>query len=172
MARYDRISPSVGSPAYEQGKHQRAISIERYHYLVASLQKLYTIRDIQTTMGPMPVTRQEVSFSPYKACVLKPLVGKFHPREDGTIHQDDLQSYVDTVANNWKMSEGGVLYIIAEPREFFNLLFNYHSPAGGTTGIEEWDVLFGRLRAEGFPKKIIPCMASAICSLHHSKSTF
>lgn len=159
MRRYIHFSPLVGSEEYQIGQEMATMSIERYHYLVASLQKLYTIRDIQTTIGPMPVTRQAVDFSAYEPFALRPLVGKVYPREDGSIHPEDLKGYVQNVEENWKTSEGGVLYTIVEANEFLNLLFNYHSPAG-TTGIEEWDVLFGRLRAEGFPKGIIPCMVS------------
>ncbi|KII96193.1 hypothetical protein PLICRDRAFT_35140 [Plicaturopsis crispa FD-325 SS-3] len=101
---------------------------------------------------------KNISFGPYKDARLPAIEGvKLHPRTDGSIHPEDLGGYTRGFKENWKVQEGGVMYALAESREFWNCMLNYHSPAG-TTGIAEWDKLFYTLKTTGFPKNIVPCM--------------
>ncbi|KAF7792041.1 hypothetical protein EIP86_003068 [Pleurotus ostreatoroseus] len=94
----------------------------------------------------------------YKPFKLEPVIGvKLHPRDDGTIHPEDIKVYVDMFRSNWKCREGGILRCIEEQREFWNMILNYHSTAR-TTGIKAWDRLFDRLKRNQFDKGMIPCM--------------
>lgn len=158
--RYVHEYPTPGTARYEQGKEQAEISIERFHYLRASILKKYRFVDGITpnlSLGQI-FPRQGLDFSEYDEYHLEPVSGvKLHPRQDGTIHPGDIERYHDGFKENWKSSEGGLLYYIGEAREFYNIILNYHSPAR-TTGDLEWDEFFAKLKREDFPKSEIPCM--------------
>ncbi|KAH8115090.1 hypothetical protein DFH11DRAFT_1591355 [Phellopilus nigrolimitatus] len=160
MRRCKHVRPPEGSFAFAQGQDQAGLALERFHYLRASILGLYDLQDgiaPDLSMGQL-FPRQGLDFSKYTDFKLKPVTGiKLHPRDDGTIHPEDVKVYHQSFKDDWKMSEGGVLYFIGDPRSFYNIILNYHSPAK-TTGSKEWDKLFARLKAEGFPKNLISCM--------------
>lgn len=85
---------------------------------------------------------------------------KLHPRDDGTIHPEDIKAYKQTMRDSWKCAQGGILYCIGNQREFWNMVLNYHS-SSATTGIKAWDRLFDTLRASGYDKGVVPCMVSS-----------
>ncbi|KLO20425.1 hypothetical protein SCHPADRAFT_897709 [Schizopora paradoxa] len=158
--RYQRRNPKLYSDAWNIGKERTTIALERYHYLCAAIQGKYRfLYDIppKYSRGQF-FSRQGFDFSPYTKHELKPIRGvKFHPREDGTIHPVDLGIYHEYFANSWRNSEGGILYSVNDHREFFNCILNYHSPAK-TSGDEEWDQFFKRLKESGFQMGLVPCM--------------
>jgi hypothetical protein len=169
------------------GQQQAELSITRYHTLIAALTKKFTYTDaprnahggylnlpnnpepagthIIDASALVPGSRQTIDLSSYQAYKLEPIFNvKLHPREDGTIHPKDLSAYRDVFEDNWKTQEGGILYCLAESREFWNCLMSYHGPIK-STGIEEWDELFHRLELTGHAKNIIPCMVRVSYSL-------
>lgn len=143
----------------EQGQQQAQLSLERYHYLCAAIQEKFELTTVPPDFSRAQMfPRAGLVFSSYESHPLDPILGiKLHPREDGTIHLGDLKMYASTFRESWKSSEGGILYCIAEEREFWNMILNYHSVAG-TTGVKAWDKLFEDLRASQFDKGLIPCM--------------
>lgn len=153
------LTPGSSPILYDQGQQQAQLALERYHTLCAAVQKRYQ----QSTVPPdftkgWLFERAGLLFSQYRAYSLEPILGvKLHPRPDGTIHPKDLQIYARGFRDDWKCSEGGILYCIGESREFWNMILNYHS-VSGTTGIKAWDKLFGRLKRNNYDKAIIPCM--------------
>jgi len=177
---------AVGSLAYQMGQRQAELSIQHYHTLVAALTKKYTYTDgsrnahggyldvPDSTTGTVnidmsslvPGSRQTIDLSSYKAYKLDPIRNvKLHPSADGTIHPEDLKAYGDNFNRNWKTQEGGILYCVAESREFWNCVLSYHGPIK-STGIKEWDELFHKLESEStnYAKNIIPCMVSVSSS--------
>ncbi|KAI0042787.1 hypothetical protein FA95DRAFT_531147 [Auriscalpium vulgare] len=150
-ARYTRDTAlTQTAPARWHGQQQASISIERYHYLCASIQQAYTV------IGP--ATRRNIVFPSYTAYPLTPLGDvKLHPREDGTIHPGNVDAYVAQFRADWQCREGGVMYCIVEQHEWFDLILNYHSSAR-TTGMKQWDRLFQRLKRNNFEKGLVPCM--------------
>jgi len=122
-----------------------------------------------------------LDFSSYTAYPLKrkPRLDGVHLSMDGSIPLNDLETCVSKINGNWKLSEGGVLSAMAEPKLFFTCILNYNSSAK-TTAIDTWDVLFQRLLGEGFPKGIVPCMFFASefgclvaeCPFLHDKELF
>ncbi|KAI0056600.1 hypothetical protein BV25DRAFT_1920846 [Artomyces pyxidatus] len=162
---YTNISRRRDSALWKQGQTQAEISIERYHTICAALQKRYNI--IQVPADPKagrPWDRQGLTFSAYTAYQIEPVLGvKLHPLPDGTIHPGDIAAYCDVLQSNWKCREGGVMYCVAEYREWWNMLLNYHSPAG-TTGRPDWDHLYMRLTENGYDKGTVPCMFFARAS--------
>jgi hypothetical protein len=174
-----------GSQLYQMGQQQAALSIQRYHTLVAALTKKYTYadmprnahggylnvpNDVDPTTGAVnidasalvPGSRQIIDLSSYNAYKLDPITSvKLLPREDGTIHVDDVIEYNQIFKDDWKTQEGGILYCLAESREFWNCLISYHGPTK-STGIKEWDELFQKLESTGYPKNIIPCMVRVL----------
>lgn len=156
------VSPLRHAELWQQGQNQAIISIQRYHYLCAAIQKKYEIIQVHADMERfgIPFDRQGVTFEAYGASKLEPILAiKIHPRSDGTVHPEDIGLYARGYEDHWKCMEGGILYWVAEYREFWNMIVNYHSSAG-TMGRTEWDDLFSRLKASNFPKNIIPCMVS------------
>ncbi|KAI0310413.1 hypothetical protein OF83DRAFT_1070571 [Amylostereum chailletii] len=144
---------------YEQGQKQAEISIQRYHYLCAAVSKAYELTTVPADINRGQLfPRQGIIFKAYKHYNLDPVLGiKLHPREDGTIHPGDVEVYNDTLRLSWKIREAGVMYAVAESREFWNLVLNYHSKAA-TTGIKSWDRLFAKLKKSNFDKGLVPCM--------------
>ena len=161
-----RTNLKPGTPPYIHGQKQAAIWAERYHYLCAAANKEYTYLDNippDFSRGQL-FPRQGLDFSTYKAYKLDPVTGiKLHPREDGTIHPGDIEVYVEGFRQNWKTREGGILYFVAEQREFWNMVLNYHSKSH-TTGILEWDRLLDQLKVKRTPA-IVPCMVSTVTIL-------
>ncbi|KAK7677503.1 hypothetical protein QCA50_019509 [Cerrena zonata] len=166
------------TPAYVQGQQQTEIAMERFHYLCAAANKQYILLDnISPDLGRAQLfPRQGLDFSQYHIFALKSITGiKLHPRGDGTIHPGDIEVYVDTYRRNWKSREGGILYFVADAREFWNMVLNYHS-SSHTTGIQEWDILLDKLKVETNPK-LVPCMffarqagcLNATCPFLHDK---
>ncbi|KZV66966.1 hypothetical protein PENSPDRAFT_688564 [Peniophora sp. CONT] len=154
--------PLDRTKARAQGERQAEQNLERYHYLRAAATKAYDIEQLQPgdhkNPNPMPFMRQGLVFDRYRLRNLKPLRGmKLHPFEDGSIHPGDIKMYIAEFFGNWKVREAGIMYAIMEQRPFWNMMLNYHSPAG-TTGVPAWDKLFKEWEASGFPKNMIQCM--------------
>ncbi|EIM91580.1 uncharacterized protein STEHIDRAFT_137218 [Stereum hirsutum FP-91666 SS1] len=154
-----KLYPTANNPEeYEKGKHQAEIQEDRYHKLRAAIEKKYRILDNIVSDNGFPFPRQGISFEPYTVVKLETIKGfKLHPFADGTVHPDDLEIYHDMFKTDWNHAQSGILYNIGEAREFWNCILNYHSPAG-TTGNEEWDALFEKLKGNGFRKDCLPCM--------------
>lgn len=164
--RYTHTVFRPGHHLHKQGVDQGEMALKFFHYLRASVLGLYDIDDDidpDISRGQI-LPRQGIVFSRYTDFNLPPTTGiKLHPREDGTVNPEDLKLYSNSFRQNWKDSEAGILYIAGDrPREFYNIILNYHSPAH-TTSIPEWDALFSRLKETDFRKNLIPCMVST-CS--------
>ncbi|KLO14809.1 hypothetical protein SCHPADRAFT_850479 [Schizopora paradoxa] len=161
MPRYQRYAPDprLHHEAYEQGKSQGALNVERYHILRACLLKKYAV--VEETPDYklcqlFPV--QGLDFSEYKDYKLKNTGGmKLRPNSDGTIPKDVLEECHHCLEESWKCSEGGILYVIGEGKNFYCPMHNYNSH-DGTTGNADWDRLFDELKAKDIPKSMIPCM--------------
>lgn len=152
--------PTVDPELFKKGQDHLKTALRRYHWLCAAIQQKYTILDnIPVEFGPgVFFPRQGLDFTPYTQYSFEPVRGvKLHPREDGTIHPGDLELYRDWFEGNWRCREAGILYCVAEFREFWNMVINYHSVAK-TTGKEDWDKLFEKLKRSKFNKRVIPCM--------------
>ncbi|KAJ3478892.1 hypothetical protein NLI96_g9439 [Meripilus lineatus] len=140
--------PTVDPELFKKGQDHLKTALRRYHWLCAAIQQKYTILDnIPVEFGPgVFFPRQGLDFTPYTQYSFEPVRGvKLHPREDGTIHPGDLELYRDWFEGNWRCREAGILYCVAEFREFWNMVINYHSVAK-TTGKEDWDKLFEKLK--------------------------
>lgn len=166
MARYTHpqdIRPDTGPLLYEQGREQWQLVIERYHTLCAAIKGEYDV----TTVPANPMIgqifpRSGIVFTKYQEYLLEPVTGvKLHPSNDGTVHPHSLEVYRDGMKANWKCTQGGILYAIGCGREFWNPMLNYHSSAG-TTGNEEWDELFEKVKEANFEMAVIPCMVSLL----------
>ena len=143
---------------YQQGKEQYSISIERYHYLLASITGEYTVLDAESTLPQLPGIRQTLYFNNYKGVKLKPIRDiRIFSRPDGSVNPEQIAEFQRTLDTDWKTREGGILYCVAEWREYWNCLVNYRSPSK-TTGSQDWDKLFEELKANNFDKKLVPCM--------------
>ena len=139
------------------------MSIGRYHYVCAALQKAYRVTTVpaQEVYGAT-FDRQGLIFDAYTAYKLKPILGvKLHPSEEGTIDPEDLTIYVDSFEQNWKSMEGGIMYWVEQRREFWNMVLNYNS-SSATMGRKEWDDLFSALKTNNYDKGLVPCMVSAL----------
>lgn len=161
--RYQHIKPNDSSEIWHHGKAQGALNLQRYHYLCASIQGRYKYH---STISPDFARGQRsflrgFDFSPYTAYRLEPILGiKLEPLVNGTVHAEDLKLYHNQFTNSWRHSEGGILYNMGDEREFYNCILNYHSPTK-TTGDEEWDEFFEKLKDSGFQKGLVPCMVNS-----------
>lgn len=137
------------------------MSLERYHYLRAAIRGDFDVTTVPPDFSRAQLfPRQGVLFDRYQPYSLKSVLGiKLHPREDGTVHPEDLALYARGLRESWKCREAEILYCLAEGREFWNMVLNYHS-AAATTGYKPWDRLFAALKRNDFDKSIIPCMVS------------
>ncbi|KAI0042785.1 hypothetical protein FA95DRAFT_1682310 [Auriscalpium vulgare] len=153
------IGPRRKRSLWELGQKQAASSLERYHYLCASIQKAFEVVDVppDVSQGQM-FARKALLFSSYTAFPLDAVSGiKLHPRDDGTVHPGDVKLYISMIKNNWMCREAGILRCIDEAREWYNLVLNYHSSAH-TTGHRPWDRLFERLKKSNYDKGLVQCM--------------
>ncbi|KAI0056605.1 hypothetical protein BV25DRAFT_1832020 [Artomyces pyxidatus] len=151
---------------WETGQKQAEQAIRRYHYLCAAIQQAYDITTgtILTRVNEELVPRRFMTFSKYTAyslptVVVRPLQDR---RPDGSLYPEDVEDYLKRYGKDWRCREGGILYCIEDGSElqkgeWWNLILNYHSPAG-TTGHEVWDRLFLDLKENGYVKELIPCM--------------
>ncbi|EKM57062.1 uncharacterized protein PHACADRAFT_172745 [Phanerochaete carnosa HHB-10118-sp] len=143
----------------ELGEKQHGVAEQWYHQLCAAVKG-----DYELTTVPPDLSRSQlfahsgIVFDKYTAYKLEPVTGvKLHPREDGTILPGDLQFYSRTLRDDWQCREGGIMRCMAEEREFWNMILNYHSSAG-TTGYKPWDRLFEKLKRNNFDRGMVPCM--------------
>jgi len=166
IKRYKRIYPHAGSKDYKLGKEMAEIAIERYHILKACLQQKYEmIHNTTPSMGTQIFPVQQLDFSAYKDFKIKRTQSmKFRPLEDGTIDASRITESHRNMKDDWKQSEGDILYS-AVTLDFFLPILNYNS-ISGTTGSEEWDKLFGTLKEKNYPADIIPCMVRVFLSIY------
>jgi hypothetical protein len=121
-----------------------------------------------------PRIRATIDFGAYKEFNLRPITGVDLPRPgtDGSIDFMECSIYHDTVRDDWKTREGGILYAVAEYGDFFSYVSHYHSPYG-RIGTGVWNALFEKLRNSGYSRNVIPCMVSRpndvcnISTVHH-----
>lgn len=173
------VSPQNKPSWYQLGQRQAKLANERYHFLRAAITGKFALTEVPGDFSRGQLfPRAGILFDQYTAFKLEPVVGvKLHPRDDGTIHPEDLEVYVRSLRNNWKSRQGGILYCIGEAREFWNMILNYRSSAQ-TTGWKVWDRLFNRLKENGFDKGRVPCMvripqaSSPIGNLHDVRQFF
>jgi hypothetical protein len=106
--------------------------------------------------------RATIDFGAYKEFKLRPLENIELPvqSEGASLNLLALCLFPNTVSNDWRMRESGVLYTLGEYGDFFNTMLAYHG-RGRTTEIAEWDILFEKLQSGAYRKNIIPCMVSA-----------
>ena len=160
---YTQITPQSSPDSYKQGQNQAGHSIKRFHLLCAAATQKFTI--VYPPNRGVPFAREEIDFSAYTNYPLNRISGvKIHVSlEDRSLNPQDVLPYVDFLRrHSWKNREGGILYCIGHPREFWNLIMHYYaSPEPKTTYIEEWDVILRRLKQEGLKAEIVPCMVSS-----------
>ncbi|VDB98894.1 unnamed protein product [Peniophora sp. CBMAI 1063] len=154
------VSPTHQRSLYELGQKQRALSLQRFHYLRAAVTNSY--RFVSVTQ-PYPLSeRHDVRFDlddAYPDYPLDPIKGvKLRPGADGTFHAVDLEAAVRYFEGNWKTREGGVLYCVGETREFWTMILSYNATFPPTTGWDKFDKLFAKLKTKGFKQGLINCM--------------
>lgn len=155
------ISPTNRRDLYALGQKQRALSLQRYHYLRAAVTNSYGFTTVPPAF-PGASARHDVHFKPYPDFPLEPVKGvKLRPGADGTFHAEDLELAVQYFESNWKTREGGVLYCVGETREFWTMILSYNATFPPTTGWLKFDRLFAKLKGNMFDKGSINCMVSA-----------
>ena len=96
--RFTRRAPLPNTPDYDLGRKQAEISLQRFHYLRASILHKYrfvALTDKNPRNG-QTVTRQGVDFSGYKDFALRPVAGvRLLNGMDGSLSAEDLNGYLE-----------------------------------------------------------------------------
>lgn len=159
-ARFKRTKVQPGTPYYDKARTQIATSNERYHYLVAEITGDYTAIPFPVIFGSKTGgSSYTVDFLKYQGKDLEPFEGICleRTRPDGSIPSQKLRSIQKAFSDNYKMSEGGILYAVGDWGAFLNCMVNWRSPSR-TTGNQLWDELLDALEGNGFDRSMIPCM--------------
>jgi hypothetical protein len=108
---------------------------------------------------PLRLIRCTIDFGAYKEFKLHPIqdVELPEPNPGEPDNTSALTLFYLTHQSDWKLREGGLLYVVgAECGNFFNCMSSYRMH--GSIMIGEWDSLFATLKISGYRKNVIPCM--------------
>ncbi|TCD71848.1 hypothetical protein EIP91_003191 [Steccherinum ochraceum] len=158
---HTNVTQTSAPDAYKQGQDQAQLSIVRYHYLRAAATRAFA----STNEGRRFVlfAREDLQFSKYKDYKLENVQSiKIHvPSPDGRTRFEEIRPYVELFQHDsYQCREGGILYCVAEWREFWNIIMHFHCSPQHTTGIGKWDDILVKLQSGEAGQEIVPCMVS------------
>lgn len=156
------MSSYLNSESQERKQEMR--SLESYHSLCTSLQQKYEVQKSTTPGQPIQLRLDFSAYTPYE---LRPANLYSRPFPDGMVdpwevtkHHEHIKTFsnISTLA-----SEGFLSYV--ECKGFFDIVLGYNGPLR-TSGNERWDEFFASLKANGYKRRLVPCMVRPSASFH------